>query len=137
MKNLKISWKLVALFVLGGIGSFFYVTRSRAFTLIELQLLPAVQLLPGQSAIIAVSNTSSNDVDATMSAYRANGTLLKQRTVTLAPGTTQTLVVIAGTDSQIFRTAIALSASQSAVSDVELLDKTTGQVTAVLLPAVQ
>jgi hypothetical protein len=136
VKNLRISWKLVALFVLGAVGSFFYVTRSRAFTLIESQLLPAVQLLANQSAIIAVSNTSSSDLDLTITTYGLAGHMISQKTDTLAPGATTTLVVIAK-NTMTFRTAIELGTQGAAVSDLMVLDKTTGQVSALLLPAVQ
>lgn len=136
MKNLRTSWKLVALFVLGAVGSFFYVTRSRAFTLIESQLLPAVQLVANQSAIIAVSNTSSNDLDLTITTFGLAGHMISQKTDTLAPGATTTLVVIAK-NTMTFRTAIELGTQGAAVSDLMVLDKTTGQVSALLLPAVQ
>jgi hypothetical protein len=136
VKNLRISWKLVALFLLGAIGSGFYITRLRAFTLVEAQYLPAVQLVASQSAIVAVSNISPNDLDVTITTYGILGHILSTRSDTLAPGATSTLVVIAK-GPMVFRTTVALGTQGAAVSDVELLDKTTGQVNAVLLPAVQ
>lgn len=142
MKNLKISWKLVALFVLGAIGSGLYVTRSRAFTLIEGQYLPYIELVASQSAQINVSNVSPNDLEATITTYGMAGHMISTQTTTLAPGATTSLVVIAKpTGSLSFRTAISLSAAGSAVSDVMTFDKTTGEVIAIspglLLPAVQ
>lgn len=141
MKSLRVSWKLVALFALGAVGSFFYVTRVKAFTLIEIQYLPAVQLTIDQSAEITVSNVSTSSVEATISVFRTNGTLMKQKTLTLAPGTTGTLPVNAGAEGLMFRGAIALSAASAAVANEMAFDKTTGEVIAIqpalLLPAVQ
>jgi hypothetical protein len=136
MRNLKASWKIVALFVLAGIGSVFYVTPTRAFTLVETLNIPAVQLVDGQTAIIAVSNTSPNDLDVAINTIGIGGGVLSTKSATLAPGATTFLVVIAKS-KMTFRTAIGLSAQGVAVSDLMVLDKTTGQVTALLLPAVQ
>ncbi|MGO9127965.1 MAG: hypothetical protein ACLP6G_24135 [Terriglobales bacterium] len=140
MKNLKIPWKLVALFVLGAIGSVLYVTRSRAFTLVEIQYLPAVQLVAGQTAAVTVSNISANNLDVTITTHEAGGQILSTKNATLAPGATTSLVVIAK-GGMGFWTGIALGASSSAISDVMTFDKVTGQVIAIapgeLLPAVQ
>lgn len=141
MKNLRISWKLVAFFVLGAIGSVFYVTRSRAFTLIELQFIPAVQLQASQSAEIAVSNVSANELEATITTFGLAGRVLSTKSLTLAPGATSTMMVTAGANSPLtFRTTVALGTAGSAVSDVMTFDKTTGEIIVVcrglLLPAV-
>jgi len=142
VKNLKISPKLIALFVLGAIGSIFYVTRSRAFTLIELQLVPATYLVASQSAEITVSNVTGNNLDVTITVFRESGMVMSTKTVTLAPMATATHTVQAAAGGPLtFRAAIELGTANSAISDVMTFDRTTGQVIAILpgalLPAVQ
>jgi hypothetical protein len=76
VKNLNKWWKLIALFAVAALASIGYVVRSRAFTLIELQYLPAVQLVADQSAAVKVSNVSTESVEFVLDIYAANRTLL-------------------------------------------------------------
>ncbi|MGA8153973.1 MAG: hypothetical protein WB952_23685 [Terriglobales bacterium] len=140
MKNLRISWKLVAFFVVGTIGSCFYVTRSKAFTQVESQYLPAVQLVASQSAAVKVSNITGNDLDITITIFKGNGEVLSRKSETLAPLATATRMITVK-DATRIRAVVALGSAQSAVSDVLVFDKTTGEVSSaligLLLPAVQ
>jgi hypothetical protein len=146
VKNLKISWKLVALFVLGAIGSGFYVTRSRAFTLIEkeIQYLPAVQLVASQSAAVKISNVSSETVDFTIEFFGDGSVFLARKAGEIGAGHTFTLPYVqpAGVPPSDIRAVIKLGTAQAVVSDMMTFDRTTGEIIVVvqpglLLPAVQ
>ncbi|MGA8153972.1 MAG: hypothetical protein WB952_23680 [Terriglobales bacterium] len=144
MKNLRMSWKLVALFVLGAIGSCFYVTRSSAFTLIESQYLPAVQLVESQSAAVEVSNISSEAVEVEVKIISDSGRVLRKAGATVGAGRTFTVNYTqpAAVPPSSIRARVELGTAQAAVSSLLTFDKTTGQTIisiqpGILLPAVQ
>jgi len=126
------SWK-IALFTLGVVISCINATESWAFTLIETQFLPAVQLGASQSAQIKVTNTSSNNLDVVITTFNDGGARLSQTSVTILPLHTQTVAVKSGATGPLsFRATLALSAANSSVADVMMFDKTTGQLVVVL-----
>ena len=133
MKNLRKSWKVIALFAVAAIVSTGYVIRSRAFTLIEFQYVPAVQLVANQLVNVNVSNVSTESVEIIVDIYAGNGTLLVTKTETLAAGHTFILPYRqpAGTTSNTIREVIGLGTANAAVSDVVTFDKTSGEVIAV------
>jgi hypothetical protein len=127
---------LISLFAFGTILTGGYGGPARAFTLIELELLPAVQLVAGQSAAIKVTNVSANVVIAIIRVTRDNGTELTQEQGSIAPGTTFTLPVRGSVDLPTgFHASVAVSAAHAVTSDVITFDKQTGQALA-MLPAV-
>jgi len=146
MKNLRVSWKLVVLFLLGAVGSGFYVTRSRAFTLIEREIdyLPAVQLVASQPAAVEVSNITADVLPVEILIFGDGSGVLARKQGEVGPGNTFILRYIqpAGVPPSSIRAAVKLGTAQSAVSSLLTFDKTTGvaiiAVTPVLLlPAVQ
>lgn len=152
MKNLRTSWKLIALFAVAAVASTGYVVRSRAFTLIELQYLVPEELLVNQTAVVNVSNTSSESVEAVVDIYSGNGLLLKQRTLSVAAQTTLpvTYKLPAGAASNWIRAVVGLGTANVAVTDIGVINPTTGELVVIargvqlaapafteLLPAVQ
>jgi hypothetical protein len=146
VKNLRISWKPIAFFVLGAIASGFYVTRSRAFTLIEKEIdyLPAVQLVASQPAAVEVSNISADVLPVEILIFGDGSRVLERKQGEVGPGNTFILSYIqpAGVPPSSIRAVVKLGAAQSAVSSMMTFNKTTGAaiiaVTPVLLlPAVQ
>ena len=143
MKNLRKSWRLVALFALLAVLSLTYVERTRAFTLIEIQYLPAVQVVAGQSAAVKVSNVSTASVDVVIAIFGGDGgTLLVSKTVSLAAGHTMSFPYSNTlTGNREIRAVVSLGTASAAVSDIETFDKTSGEVMValpfLLLPAVE
>lgn len=133
MNSLSKSWKKLATsFALVAILSLGYIEQSRAFTLIELLLLPAVQLVAAQSALITVTNATQNSVAAVITVFRSNGTVKEQKSVAIAQDLTVTLPVHASAAGPLtFHATIELDTANAAVADVMTLDQT-GQVIAIL-----
>ncbi|HEV2302491.1 MAG TPA: hypothetical protein VGR91_13065 [Stellaceae bacterium] len=101
----------------------------------QAQLLPAVQLVASQSALVKVTNTSPNDASATINLYNAKGTLFKQLTTPLlAPNVTFTHRVMAPATGNLtfFATINWGDGSPPGVSDVMALGRSSGQVIAIL-----
>ena len=133
MKHFAQSWRLVAILALVAVVSLTYVKRTKAFTLIETQYLPAVQLSASQLASVKVTNVTSNAVEVEISIFADGGKILSQRTVTVPAVQTVTIPVQANAAGPLsFHTVVALGTAHSAISDVMLFDKTTGQVVAIL-----
>jgi hypothetical protein len=137
MRNLPMSSMLISVFAFGTILTCGYEEPARAFTLIELQLLPAVQLVAGQSAAIKVTNVSANSVViAIITVTNDKGTVLTTEHPSIAPGTTFTLPVRASVDLPLgFHASIELGTAHAAIADVITFDKVTGEALA-MLPAV-
>jgi len=133
VRNLRKWWKLIALFAVAAIVSICYVVRSRAFTLIEFQYLPAVQLVASQLVNVNVSNVTAESVEIIVDIYSGNGTLLVRKTETLAAGHTFILPYLqpSGTKSNTIRAVIGLGTANAAFSDVVTFDKTSGEVIAI------
>jgi hypothetical protein len=137
MKLMRGSRTFAASFALAAVLGFGLSQQSQAFTLIELQYLPAVQLVAAQLSDVKVTNISTNSINVVITAFRDNGNMLVQKTETIAPGTTYTLPIKASSAYALsFHTTIALDTTHAAVADVMTFDKTTGEVIS-LLPAVQ
>jgi len=134
MHRLKSSWKFAALFVLGALASLLYVSHSKAFTLIESQYLPAVQLVANQGGVINVWNVSNSPLDVTLNLF-ADGSA-RTLTITLGAGKlhTFTFTNTSKTTSR-FRGVLEFSAANSAISDIGTLGSNGEMVT--LVPAVQ
>jgi hypothetical protein len=144
MRRLKGWWGLFALVAVAAAVSICYVARSRAFTLVELdQYLPAIQLVANQTVAINVSNITDGTVIANVEVLGGNGGTLASQQLTLLPG--QTIPVIftntpspAGVASPAtVRGVVTLPNGGHVVSDMTTFDVTTGEVIALLLPAVQ
>ena len=134
MKKLKSLWRLLVLFALVATLSLSYVQRSRAFTLIELQLLPAVQLIDNQAAAVEVSNISSESVDVVVSLFMGDGSMLLSKSATIVPGRTLTVPYkqAATGAGGLIRGVVASSTANAVVSDIMTFDKTSGEIIAVL-----
>lgn len=78
MRNLTKPWMLVALLAVGTILNVGYQQAAKAFTLVEIDYLPAVQLIADQRADITVTNVSGNSVTVVLTLYRDNGTMIGQ-----------------------------------------------------------
>ncbi len=135
MKKLMKSWSLVVLFAVAAIVSPCFVAQSRAFTLIEIQYLPAVQLVASQTALVKVSNVSLNVVDATVTFYGHNGNvLLASTSQSIAAGATFSFSYVhpATTAASDVRAVVSLDTASAAISSLMTLDKTSGEVIAIL-----
>jgi len=135
MKNLTKSWKLLALFAAAAIVSPCFVAQSRAFTLIEIQYLPAVQLVASQTALVKVSNVSIDVVDATVTFYGHTGNvLLASTSQSIAAGATFSFSYMhpATTGASDVRAVVTLGTAHATVSSLMTLDKVSGQVIAIL-----
>ncbi len=134
MKKLSNSWKAIPLIALAGIVSLCYVVRLRAFTLIETQYLPAVQLVPLQTATLAVTNISGQAVSASVSIVAGNGTVLASKSPSIQAGHTFLLPYItpAGTTPTTIRAMVNLGTAKATVSSLMTFDLTTGEVIAVV-----
>jgi hypothetical protein len=136
MHRLKSSWKLAAMFAIGAFASLLYVSHSKAFTLIEFQYLPAVQLNASQGAAIKISNVSTAALLVDISIFTDGGRTFASSSVTIPAGETHTVNFKNPAKGPAgFRAALAFGAASSAVADMMLFD-TNGNVTA-LVPAVQ
>ncbi len=92
-----------------------------------------MQLVASQPALITVTNVSQNSVEAIITVFRANGTVKVQKTEAIARDSTFTLLVRAGEAGPLnFHTTVELDTANATVSDVMTLDKTTGQIIAIL-----
>jgi hypothetical protein len=130
--------------------SLIYVKRTQAFTLIELDNLPAVQLVANQSIIINITNTSTEGVDYVVDVYGGDGGLLLTRNMTLDGGNTWALTYKnQGTAPLTIRAVIGAGTANATITDGGVVDPTNGELvviarggqsqatTSLLLPAVQ
>jgi hypothetical protein len=126
--------KRIAVFAVAAMVSLCVVGQSRAFTLIETQFVPAVQLVASQTAMVKVSNVSLDTIDITVSILAHNGALLVTHTVSLPAGVTFSLPYVkpAGTPSTDIRAVVTTGTANAAVSSLMTLDKVSGEVIAIL-----
>jgi hypothetical protein len=131
MRNFGRSWLPICLFATGAILASEH--SARAFTLIERSLLPAVQLIAGQSADIKVTNVSSNTIIVVLTTFRDNGTIIAQETKSIATGTTLTLAVKAPENAPLsFHAILGSDAVNAAVADVMTFDIQDSHAIAIL-----
>ena len=137
MRNLTKSWMLVALLAVEATLNVGYQQTAKAFTLIEFNYLPAVQLIAEQRADIKVTNVSGDPVTVVLTVYNDEGIALARINHSIAAGTTFTHVVRAPSTGPLgFHATVASDIAHATVSDAMAFDKSTGQVIAIL-PAVQ
>ena len=97
--------------------------------------IPSARLVPGQSAVAAVTNITTATVQLSLTVLDANGKTVLTESPSLSPGQTLSYSFSSqGTANNSYRVAILVSATSAVASDVMLLDKTTGQVNAILVP---
>ena len=136
------------LFVLSACLGLGYAEPARAFTLIELVVIPAILVEASQLATITVSNTSGNDVELVATAINDRGAVFKTEgsdanPITLSPNHTFRFSVRApSTGSLSFHTMIQLNAQNAAFGDGSAWSRNGGQIIAIVpghvtLPAVQ
>ena len=130
MRNLRKSWLPIYLVAAGAILNFGDEHSARAFTLIERLLLPAVQLVAGQSADIKVTNFATNTIIVVLTTFRDNGAIITQETKSIPSGTTLTLAVKAPANAPLsFHATLGSDTAQAAVADVMTFDMPSGQAT--------
>ena len=133
MKNVRTFRKLVALIALGAILSIGFVQDARAFTLVETQLLPAVQLGVLQALLASVSNFSTGSVSVTINVLNASGTIVMTKTSTVAGGKSLVIKFTNGGNTGSYSAVVEASVAGAVTSDLEVLNSN-GQVAAVSLP---
>ncbi|MGO9265089.1 MAG: hypothetical protein ACLQBA_09430 [Candidatus Binataceae bacterium] len=135
MRKRAKSWKLVVLFAAAAIVSPCFVAQSKAFTLIETQLLPAVQLVASQTLLVKVSNVSLDPVEVTVTLYGHSGNVLQtSNNLSLAAGATFSVSYVhpSTTAASDVRGVVTLDTANATVSSIMTLDKTSGEVIAIL-----
>jgi hypothetical protein len=127
------SSKVAILVSAWAIFSLCHVVTAAGFTLVELQLLPAIQLVAQQSLLVKVSNVSTESVDLTVDIVSGNGTLLVTKTATLAAGQTLSLPFLNNsTGNKTVRAVVMLGTASATVSSMMTLSNTNGQVIAIV-----
>jgi acyl CoA:acetate/3-ketoacid CoA transferase len=133
MRNLTKSWMLVAVLAVGAILNVGHQQAAKAFTLIEINFLPAVQLIADERADIKVTNVSVNSVTVRLTVYNDEGTVIAQLQHSIAAGTTFTHAVRAPSTGPLsFHAIVESDTAHATVSDAMAFDKSTGQVIAIL-----
>jgi hypothetical protein len=133
MKDPTMYRKFVAMLALGAILSLSFVPQAKAFTLVEVHYLPAIQLVGGQSAQLSVSNFSNAPVELSIHLLDSTGTLVKTTTLTLGGGKTHVLGYTNGDTTASYSAVVEVSAADSVASTFEVLSSN-GQVAALSLP---
>lgn len=136
------AWRnAVAVIVLTGMFSFPFVQQAKAFTQIESQFLPAVQLVGSQSAQVSVVNFSAASVEITVDIFNGAGSNVITKTVTVGAGKTFGIRFQNGKTTTSYSAIVGASAASSVISDFQVLG-TNGATIAISsafieLPAVQ
>jgi hypothetical protein len=130
MKNWKNLCKMVALFALAAMLNLAYVERARAFTQVESQFIPAVQLTASQTAQVSVCNFSAASVSLTINIFDSNGNISVTKTVTLSSKRTTALRFTNGKTTATYSATLSVSAANSVASDFQVL-ASNGQVLAI------
>lgn len=141
MRAWRNAWSTIAVIVLAGMFNFFLVEQAKAFTQIESQFLPAVQLVASQSAQVSVVNFSTASVEITVDIFNGAGSDVITKTVTVGAGKTFGIRFQNGKTQSTYSALVSASAASSVISDFQVL-ATNGETVAVSpalleLPAVQ
>ncbi|HVH73981.1 MAG TPA: hypothetical protein VM755_03610 [Stellaceae bacterium] len=152
MKHTVKSWIGAILLSLAAIFGLGYAEPARAFTLVELLVIPSEFLVANQLATVAVSNTTAgpnaHDIHLVAAAVNDRGTVFKTEgnkanPITISPNQTFHFGIRApSTGNLSFHTMIELDTANAAVGDVMGWDVNTGQLISIMqgqvtLPAVQ
>ena len=106
---------------------------ANAFTFVETQYLPAVQLAAGQSAAVNVTNIAGGGtLVAVVTIINGLGSTVSAKTETIAAGVTVSIPVKAGGKPLRLFATVALDAPQAAICDIETFDVNSGQVLAIV-----
>ena len=136
------AWRnAIAVIVLTGMFSFPFVQQAKAFTQIESQFLPAVQLVGSQLAQVSVVNFSAASVEITVDIFNGAGNNVVTKTVTVGAGKTFGIRFQNGKNTTSYSAIVGASAASSVISDFQVL-AANGQTVAISpafleLPAVQ
>ena len=134
MKDVRLNRRFVALLALGAIltlGSF--APQAKAFTPLEIQYLPAVQLVGGQSAQVSVSNFSDAHVSVTITILNAVGDIVVTKTITAAASRTYAVAYANENITASYSAVVEVSAANSVASDFEVLSSN-GEVATLSMP---
>ena len=121
MKAWKNSRNPVALFALGTMLSLPLVERARAFTQVESQFLPAVQLVASQLAQVSVVNFSAASVAVTIDIFNGAGNVVVTKTVSVGAGRTYGVRFQNGKTTASYSAIVSAGAASSVVSDFQVL----------------
>lgn len=127
---------VAVLFLLGVALTFMYVQRTEAFTLVESQFLPAVQLQALESVQVSASNFSSQSVEVVIDILNASGKVVSTKTVTIAANNTFVLRHQNGNSTGNFSAVVNCGAASSIASSFEVLGST-GEMVAITLPYIE
>jgi hypothetical protein len=130
------SRQLVALVALGAVLSLMAPQPASAFTLIETQFLPAVQLGASQQVQVSASNFSNASVSITINILNSTGTIVATKTATLSSNGNSTLRFTNGNSAAVLSAMVEASAASSIASDFQVLSSN-GEAVAAILPYVQ
>jgi hypothetical protein len=128
--------KLITLFVLAVVLGPIRLQRAEAFTLIETQFLPAVQLGAAQIVQVAASNVSAASVSVTIDILNSVGTIVMTKTSSVSPNKTLVVKFTNGTTTGSYSAVVGVSAASAINSDFQVLSST-GQVATVALPYIE
>jgi hypothetical protein len=128
--------KLIALFVLAVMLRPICPHRAEAFTLIETQFLPAVQLGAAQTVLVAASNLSAAPVSVTIEILNSVGTIVITRTSSIPANKTLVVKFTNGTTTGSYSAVVGANAASAINSDFQVLSSN-GQVAAVALPYIE
>ena len=101
------------------------------------QNTPGVRLIPGQSGAVTVTNITTSSTQFTVTVFDNSGATVLTQSGTLAAGQTQYIEIQNISFSNDGYRAVSSGSGTSKgkiASDLMTLDKTTGQITAVVLP---
>lgn len=141
MKNLKKSWKVIALLSMGLIVILGYVEHLRAFTLIENQVSYILPYVFNSAVTGQVKVTNISDVNLTVSGEMVEdtGTVFQQfAAATVLPGQTATFHINKSTAALSLRPVMVISGGHNFNGAItELLVFNANAQIIELLPAVQ
>jgi len=97
--------------------------------------IPSARLVPGQSGVASVTNITTATVQFTLTVLDANGKTVLTESPSLSAGQTLSYSFSnQGTANNGYRAVVSTSVANTVVADMLLLEKTTGQIMAILIP---
>jgi hypothetical protein len=133
MKHATIYRKFVAMLALGALLSLNLVPRAKAFTLVEIHYLPAVQVVAGQLMQVSASNFSNASVSATLNITNAAGAVVATKTAPIAASKTVVLGYTNGDTTASYSAVVEVSAANSVASNFQVFGSN-GQTAALTEP---
>jgi hypothetical protein len=136
MTNSKTIRNLASLLVLAAGFSFAFAETANAFTQVETQFLPPVQLVTSQSAQVSVVNFSNVPVTVMINIFNSAGVVAITKTVTVAASKTFGIRFQNGKTTTSYSATVSASVASSVVSDFQVL-AANGQTIVTSLPILE